>query len=181
MRKVAPDCSHPPATFSSHPRQNDCCDTFSCLYLIFILFMLKSVFLALLGSVALPVILSDTSAGVPGPDGSLNPCHGLTDLDAIDTCYMRLALEHVMIHNPQFPFGALIVDHTTNEISCFGANSNRKNKLLHGNQETKVLLIVHWLTLSFLYRNDTCRRDDGFLEVSEHWPVFCDGACTTEE
>ncbi|KAI8142762.1 cytidine deaminase-like protein [Fennellomyces sp. T-0311] len=67
-----------------------------------------------------------------GPDGSINPCYDLKEQQEIDECYMRLALDHVLVHNPTFPFGALIVDHTTNEVSCYGANSNRKNKLLHG-------------------------------------------------
>ncbi|KAI9305860.1 cytidine deaminase-like protein [Cunninghamella echinulata] len=54
-----------------------------------------------------------------------------TQLD-IDECYMKIALDYALLHNPGFPFGALIVDHTKNEISCYGANSNKKNKLLHG-------------------------------------------------
>ncbi|KAG1143178.1 hypothetical protein G6F36_015458 [Rhizopus arrhizus] len=45
---------------------------------------------------------------------------------------MKIALDYALIHNPKFPFGALIVDHIKNEISCYGANSNTKNKLLHG-------------------------------------------------
>lgn len=79
-------------------------------------------------------ILGATSA-VPGLDGSINPCRDLKEQPEIDKCYMRLALDHVLIHNPTFPFGALIVDHTKNEISCYGANSNRRNKLLHGKSE----------------------------------------------
>lgn len=59
-------------------------------------------------------------------------CNNLEDQKEIDECYMKIALDFAKIHNPQFPFGALIVDHTKNEISCFGANSNKKNKLLHG-------------------------------------------------
>ncbi|KAG2226354.1 hypothetical protein INT45_000522 [Circinella minor] len=82
-------------------------------------------------SIATLLTKNKTYANI-GPDGSSNPCHDLTEQQEIDECYMRLALEHVLVHNPSFPFGALIVDHTTNEISCYGANSNRKNKLLHG-------------------------------------------------
>lgn len=54
------------------------------------------------------------------------------DQHARDECYMKKALDFAKIHNPRFPFGALIVDHEQNEISCYGANSNKKNKLLHG-------------------------------------------------
>lgn len=57
-------------------------------------------------------------------------CDG--DQLARDECYMKKALDFAKIHNPRFPFGALIVDHEQNEISCYGANSNKKNKLLHG-------------------------------------------------
>ena len=81
--------------------------------------------------IAVLLISNEANANI-GLDGSINPCHDLTEQQEIDECYMRLALNHVLIHNPTFPFGALIVDHTTNEISCYGANSNRKNKLLHG-------------------------------------------------
>ncbi|KAG1401496.1 hypothetical protein G6F60_006348 [Rhizopus arrhizus] len=45
---------------------------------------------------------------------------------------MKIALDHALIYNPKFPFGALIVDHTTNKISCYGVNSGAKNILLHG-------------------------------------------------
>ncbi|KAH8549865.1 cytidine deaminase-like protein [Umbelopsis sp. PMI_123] len=54
------------------------------------------------------------------------------DQHARDECYMKIALDFAKIHNPRFPFGALIVDHEENEITCYGANSNKKNKLLHG-------------------------------------------------
>ncbi|KAG2202287.1 hypothetical protein INT47_010735 [Mucor saturninus] len=45
---------------------------------------------------------------------------------------MKIALDYALLHNPQFPFGALIVDHTKNEISCYGVNSVKENALLHG-------------------------------------------------
>ncbi|ORX80858.1 cytidine deaminase-like protein [Basidiobolus meristosporus CBS 931.73] len=45
---------------------------------------------------------------------------------------MKIALDFAKVHNPGFPFGALIVDHKKNEISCYGANSNKQNKLMHG-------------------------------------------------
>jgi tRNA(Arg) A34 adenosine deaminase TadA len=61
-----------------------------------------------------------------------NSCQELQDQKTIDECYMKIALDYALIHNPGFPFGALIVDHTKNDISCYGANSNKKNKLLHG-------------------------------------------------
>ncbi|KAI8393334.1 cytidine deaminase-like protein [Radiomyces spectabilis] len=61
-----------------------------------------------------------------------NHCQQYTEQNDIDECYMKIALDYALLHNPRFPFGALVVDHTQNEISCFGANSNRKNKLLHG-------------------------------------------------
>ncbi|KAG0745323.1 hypothetical protein G6F61_006837 [Rhizopus arrhizus] len=61
----------------------------------------------------------------------MQPCQDLSKT-AIDECYMKIALDYALIHNPKFPFGALIVDHIKNEISCYGANSNTKNKLLHG-------------------------------------------------
>ncbi|ORX80857.1 cytidine deaminase-like protein [Basidiobolus meristosporus CBS 931.73] len=51
---------------------------------------------------------------------------------AKDECYMKIALDFAKAHNPGFPFGALIVDHKKNEISCYGANSNKQNKLMHG-------------------------------------------------
>lgn len=63
---------------------------------------------------------------------SANACKDLQNAKAIDECYMKIALDYALIHNPRFPFGALIVDHTKNDISCYGANSNKKNKLLHG-------------------------------------------------
>ncbi|KAI8068398.1 cytidine deaminase-like protein [Gongronella butleri] len=59
-------------------------------------------------------------------------CQNLAGQEAIDACYMKIALDYALIHNPGFPFGALIVDHSDNKISCYGANSNFKNKLLHG-------------------------------------------------
>lgn len=55
-------------------------------------------------------ILGATFA-VPGLDGSINPCRDLKEQPEIDKCYMRLALDHVLIHNPTFPFGALIVEY----------------------------------------------------------------------
>lgn len=67
-----------------------------------------------------------------GRGGGINPCRHLTDQTEIDECYMRLALDHALIHNPSAPFGAVIVDHTTNEIMCYGVNSDHQNKLLHG-------------------------------------------------
>jgi hypothetical protein len=63
---------------------------------------------------------------------SANVCKDLESPKPIDECYMKTALDYALIHNPGFPFGALIVDHTKNDISCYGANSNKKNKLLHG-------------------------------------------------
>lgn len=50
----------------------------------------------------------------------------------IDECYMKIALDHALIYNPKYPFGALIVDHTKNSISCYGVNTASKNVLLHG-------------------------------------------------
>jgi hypothetical protein len=61
-----------------------------------------------------------------------NPCRNLYNKDTIDECYMRVALDYALAHSPRFPFGALIVDHTKNNISCYGTNSSSKNKLLHG-------------------------------------------------
>lgn len=57
-----------------------------------------------------------------------SPCEG----PDIDACYMKIALDYALVHNPQFPFGTLIVDHTKNEISCYGVNSVKQNALLHG-------------------------------------------------
>lgn len=68
------------------------------------------------------------SAAVVGSQAS--DCHG--DQKALDECYMQIALDFAKVHNPKFPFGALVVDHSVNKISCYGANSNKKNKLLHG-------------------------------------------------
>ncbi|ORZ16901.1 cytidine deaminase-like protein [Absidia repens] len=58
-------------------------------------------------------------------------CHHVDDQVDIDECYMKIALDYALLHNSGFPFGALIVDHTKNDISCYGANSNTQNKLLH--------------------------------------------------
>ena len=102
--------------------------SFACLSTMKLLSFTTSI---LSVSIATLLTRNKTYANI-GPDGSINPCHDLQEQQEIDECYMRLALEHVLVHNPSFPFGALIVDHTTNEISCYGANSNRKNKLLHG-------------------------------------------------
>ena len=83
-------------------------------------------------SVAIGILLisNDGNANIK-PDDSNNPCHDLTQQET-DECYMRLALNYALANDATSPFGALIVDHTTNEISCYGANSSRKNKLLHG-------------------------------------------------
>jgi len=70
--------------------------------------------------------------GMAATGVSANSCQALNDQKATDECYMKIALDYALIHNPGFPFGALIVDHTKNDISCYGANSNKKNKLLHG-------------------------------------------------
>ncbi|GAA5797195.1 hypothetical protein HPULCUR_002574 [Helicostylum pulchrum] len=59
-------------------------------------------------------------------------CDGLESIRATDECYMKIALNFGLTHNPKAPFGTLIVDHATNEISCYGVNSNKKNTLLHG-------------------------------------------------
>ncbi|KAI9474200.1 MAG: cytidine deaminase-like protein [Benjaminiella poitrasii] len=61
-----------------------------------------------------------------------NNCHSLVEQKAIDACYMRIALDYAILHNPLAPFGALIVDHTKNEIACYGVNSIKQNVLLHG-------------------------------------------------
>ncbi|KAI8647251.1 cytidine deaminase-like protein [Parasitella parasitica] len=70
--------------------------------------------------------------GIASTGVNANLCQALQGQKAIDECYMKIALDYALIHNPRFPFGALIVDHTKNDISCYGANSNKKNKLLHG-------------------------------------------------
>ncbi|KAK4514703.1 uncharacterized protein ATC70_002305 [Mucor velutinosus] len=70
--------------------------------------------------------------GIATSGVNANSCQELNDQKAIDECYMKIALDYALIHNPGFPFGALIVDHIKNDISCYGANSNKKNKLLHG-------------------------------------------------
>lgn len=67
-----------------------------------------------------------------GIAATADSCQEFQDQKTIDECYMKIALDYALIHNPGFPFGALIVDHTKNDISCYGANSNKKNKLLHG-------------------------------------------------
>lgn len=59
-------------------------------------------------------------------------CDGFASTKEMDECYMKIALDFGLTHNPTAPFGTLIVDHTTNEISCYGVNSNKKNALLHG-------------------------------------------------
>jgi hypothetical protein len=94
-------------------------------------------------------------------------CHHLEDQKDIDECYMKIALDFAKIHNPQFPFGALIVDHTKNEISCFGANSNKKNKLLHGKSAFSGWPKSHLSANSF-HSSPSYRRNSGFLEVSHH-------------
>ncbi|KAG1441722.1 hypothetical protein G6F56_011356 [Rhizopus delemar] len=62
----------------------------------------------------------------------LAECQNSSDKKAVDECYMKIALDYALFHNPRFPFGALIVNHKKNQISCYGANANTKNKLLHG-------------------------------------------------
>lgn len=74
------------------------------------------------------VVLSYTLTLVLG-----QPCQNLSSQTEIDECYMKIALDFAFVHNPQFPFGALIVDHTKNTITCYGVNSVAKNVLLHGN------------------------------------------------
>ncbi|KAI9256186.1 cytidine deaminase-like protein [Sporodiniella umbellata] len=59
-------------------------------------------------------------------------CQNRSSQELIDECYMKIALDYALLHNPKFPFGALIVNHDKNQISCYGANSNTKNVLLHG-------------------------------------------------
>lgn len=63
-------------------------------------------------------------------NASADSCQGSDS--AIDECYMKIALNFALVHNPSFPFGALIVDHTKNSISCYGVNSVKKNALMHG-------------------------------------------------
>ncbi len=41
---------------------------------------------------------------------------------ALDDCYMRIAIEHGVVTNRPRPFGALIVDTYTNTILCYGRN-----------------------------------------------------------
>ncbi|KAI9024275.1 cytidine deaminase-like protein [Phycomyces nitens] len=61
-----------------------------------------------------------------------NPCKLLTDQYELDACYMKAALEFGLAGNPRLPFGAVIVDHISNDISCYGVNSDRTDALLHG-------------------------------------------------
>ncbi|KAI8374142.1 uncharacterized protein BYT42DRAFT_575275 [Radiomyces spectabilis] len=61
-----------------------------------------------------------------------NPCADLSEQGALDECYMRSALDLALERNPRAPFGTVIVDHTTNKISCYGVNSNYHNILMHG-------------------------------------------------
>lgn len=79
----------------------------------------------------------------------MQPCQNLSNMIAIDECYMKIALDYALIHNPKFPFGALIVDHTKNEISCYGANSNTKNKLLHG-KNSKIEYVLNFICLDLI-------------------------------
>ena len=85
----------------------------------------------LLVAIGILLISNEGNANIK-PGDSNNPCHYLTEQQETDECYMRLALNYALINDATSPFGALIVDHTTNEISCYGANSSRKNELLHG-------------------------------------------------
>lgn len=78
----------------------------------------------------------------------MQPCQDLSKT-AIDECYMKIALDYALIHNPKFPFGALIVDHIKNEISCYGANSNTKNKLLHG-KNSKIEYVLNFIYLDLI-------------------------------
>jgi tRNA(Arg) A34 adenosine deaminase TadA len=45
--------------------------------------------------------------------------------------FMRLAIE-LSKGNPSYPFGAVIVDHTTGEVLGQGANRNFENPIFHG-------------------------------------------------
>ncbi|KAL0084106.1 secreted cytidine and deoxycytidylate deaminase [Phycomyces blakesleeanus] len=91
-----------------------------------------------------------------------NPCKLLTDQSELDSCYMREALNFALLENPRLPFGALIVDHTTNDISCYGVNSDRKDALLHGESAA-------FLNCTELYPSPTGNdaRDPG-LDYSKH-------------
>jgi hypothetical protein len=91
-----------------------------CLFLLSSLLMLLKSLSAIILTAAATFPLSAVAS----------ECIG--DQHARDECYMKIALDFAKIHNPRFPFGALIVDHEENEITCYGANSNKKNKLLHG-------------------------------------------------
>jgi hypothetical protein len=59
-------------------------------------------------------------------------CQGLKDQQAVDECFMKIALDYALVHNPGAPFGAIVVDLSTHTIACYGVNSWRKNALLHG-------------------------------------------------
>lgn len=90
----------------------------------FLFFFVSNMRFPLLVALSLCITISNVVNAIP--------CNKLSDTKAVDECYMKIALDYALIHNPQFPFGALIVDHTKNDISCYGANSNKKNRLLHG-------------------------------------------------
>ncbi|KAI8889812.1 cytidine deaminase-like protein [Backusella circina FSU 941] len=59
-------------------------------------------------------------------------CQGLKDQKAEDECFMKIALDYAMEHNPGAPFGAIVVNPSSKTIACYGVNSWRKNALLHG-------------------------------------------------
>lgn len=62
----------------------------------------------------------------------INPCQSLSEIKEIDECYMDLALDLGLKRNPRAPFGTIIVNHETNDITCIGVNENDKDILLHG-------------------------------------------------
>lgn len=62
----------------------------------------------------------------------VNPCQSLSEIKEIDECYMDLALDLGLQRNPRAPFGTIIVNHETNDITCIGVNENDKDILLHG-------------------------------------------------
>lgn len=66
-------------------------------------------------------------------DGQINnPCQSLSEMQDIDECYMKLALDLGLQRNPRAPFGTIIVNHVKNRISCLGVNENDKDILSHG-------------------------------------------------
>ncbi|EFA79046.1 hypothetical protein PPL_08516 [Heterostelium album PN500] len=89
----------------------------------------------LLAVVILCITLVQGQTNTPcTPEVGYSPCPRCVyrTQDARDECYMRIALAFGVTLNRERPYGAIIVNHVSNNISCYGVNSGNDNVLSHG-------------------------------------------------